>query len=88
MPLYDYHRHRVSSVMPYVHLNAVKIEALEAVKVKAVNAETLDITWDLPGSLQYYNVSIIHNIQWVPRPWSQKPHFLNVRQFVLSPVRR
>ncbi|CAG0896933.1 unnamed protein product [Darwinula stevensoni] len=74
--------HRVFTY-PFDHYRNIKIEKLENVEVKAADAETLDITWDLPGNLQYYNVSIVHNIRWVPRPWAEKPHFQAETSFTI-----
>ncbi|CAG0898593.1 unnamed protein product [Darwinula stevensoni] len=60
------------------HYRNIKIVELKDVDVKTIDAETLNVTWDLPSDLQLYNVSIVHNIQWVPRPWAEELHFVSV----------
>ncbi|CAG0896934.1 unnamed protein product [Darwinula stevensoni] len=55
-------------IYPFEHYRNVKIEELENVEVEAVDAEALDVTWDLPADLFRFNVSIVHNIQWAIRP--------------------
>ncbi|CAG0901145.1 unnamed protein product [Darwinula stevensoni] len=64
---------------PFDHYRNIKIEALEDVAVGKLGEETLEITWDLPAFLDSYNVSIIHNIQWVPK-WKDELHFSGVRE--------
>ena len=61
---------------------AVKIEALKNVAVKDVGEETLDVTWEIPGSLKNYNVSIVHRIRW-EHQWKDELHFAGVREPLL-----
>ena len=58
--------------------NIVWIEELENVGVEAVDAETLDVTWDLPAGLEEYNIPVVHHIEWASRSWDEHLRLANV----------
>ncbi|CAG0901452.1 unnamed protein product [Darwinula stevensoni] len=61
----------------------IKIKALENVAVGEVEAETLDVTWDLPAGLQLYNISIVHNIKWVQSSWADELPFTGMTNYTI-----
>ncbi|CAG0898253.1 unnamed protein product [Darwinula stevensoni] len=63
---------------PFDHYRNIKIEALENVAVKTVDAETLNVTWDLPAGLHRFNVPVLHNIQLVPQQSAEELNSSNV----------
>ncbi|CAG0902051.1 unnamed protein product [Darwinula stevensoni] len=74
--------HRVFTY-PFDHYRNSKIQALENAALRAVDAETLDVTWDLPADLHFYNVSIVHNIRWVPRSWPEELHYVSETNYTI-----
>ncbi|CAG0881157.1 unnamed protein product [Darwinula stevensoni] len=68
---------------PFDYYRNIWIEELENVTVKAVDAETLDVTWDLPGGLEEYNISIVHNIRWAPKSWDEYLHFVKETNYTI-----
>ena len=80
---HEYHRqgdYLVTVKSSFDSTNVVKIEALWNATVMAMDARTLNVTWNLPARLQNYNVSVLHSIQLIPQQSAEELNSSNVCQ--------
>ncbi|CAG0900415.1 unnamed protein product [Darwinula stevensoni] len=70
-------------IYPFDHYRNIKIDMLDDVAVGELGEETLDVTWNIPGNMEYYNVSIVHNIRWI-HEWKDELQYANVVNYTIQ----